>query len=154
MKKNIAIYATLFIVIFSVANSLFYIIDANKQSEFEKEYILSSYYLDLNEKADVIYKAELDAAQAKGESYTTLGAMAAGAMTGFAVTSWSGPGAFIGAGIGSVAGLGVNLLGLGEYFGSLSAPSLESIKEELREAGHQERLIESEGYMEMGELRD
>lgn len=151
MKKDIAIIASIITIISTISFSLFNIIEANNQLDFEKEDILSSHFHSLSEKANVIYEAELKTSQVKGESYTSLGAMTTGAIAGFIATSWSGPGAIIGAGVGCIAGWSTNLLGFGGFVGKLCAPSLDKIKEKLRNEGHQEGLIESEGYMKMGE---
>ena len=136
MKKNITIIVSIIVTISTIVFSLFDIVEANNQLDFEKEEILSSYRHSLSEKANVIYKAELNGSQIKGESYTSLGTIATGAITGFIVTSWSGPGAIIGAGVGCIAGWSANLLGFCGFVGKLCAPSLNDIEKELSEEGH------------------
>ena len=127
------------------------IYSAQKQFDEYAEQTKKDYTLNKKDRAKALADGHLQKSIQQWEDGIETGASA----TGAAIGSIFGP---LGSAVGGALGWGVgalaNLFGAGEALGKATAKSAEDYEKELEAAGIQDDLIESEGYMEMGEFAE
>ncbi len=127
------------------------IYSAQKQFDEYAEQTKKDYTLNKKDRA----KALADAHRQKNIQQWEDGIETGASATGAAIGSIFGPaGTFVGSAIGWGVGALANLFGAGEALGEATAKSAEDYEKELEAAGIQDDLVESEGYMEMGEFAE
>lgn len=127
------------------------IYSAQKQFDEYAEQTKKDYTLNKKDRAKALAEAHRQKNIQQWEDGIETGASA----TGAAIGSFFGPlGTAIGGGLGWGIGALANVFGAGEAMGEATAKSAEDYEKELEAAGIQSDLVETEGYMEMGELAE